>query len=40
MIKILIQNGAIPDVGVTNWLLEGIKVFEGVQKFMGYKISN
>lgn len=40
MIKILIQNGAIADVGMTNWLREGIKVFEDLQKFMGYNSSN
>ncbi|XP_055324952.1 putative ankyrin repeat protein RF_0381 [Sitodiplosis mosellana] len=35
MIKLLIQNGAIADIGLMNWLLDGIKVFEELQKFMG-----
>lgn len=40
MIKILVQNGAIADVDVTNWLREGIKAFEDLQKFMGCKNLN
>ncbi|XP_055318286.1 putative ankyrin repeat protein RF_0381 [Sitodiplosis mosellana] len=36
MIKLLIRNGAIIDVGFMNWLLDGIKIFEELQKFMRY----
>lgn len=35
VIKILIQNGAVSDVGTTKWLLEGIQLYEGLRKFLG-----